>query len=170
MTNNQRKSGFSIVEIMVAMVIAAVLLGIAIPAFNGLIEQRTMTAQVNNFVLAVHYARSEAVKLGGTATVQAIDSTDGDNEWGPGFCVVVGTPGNCDDALRVFSSVDRTTLDATDDLADRDTISFNSRGLSTLNGAGTIRLCSTDAEIDPGRVIEINDIGRTSTRELVCYP
>ncbi len=164
-------SGFSIIELMVAMALGAILLGMALPAFNGLMTQRTMTTQVNDLVVAVHYARSEAVKLGGLVTVQTVDESDSNNEWGPGFCVVVGDPGNCDDPLRVFTVTDDVTLNATGILADEDSFSFNGRGLLTLNGNdGTFRLCSTDANTDPGRIVEINTIGRTTTRELVCNP
>ena len=170
MTTKQHNAGFTIIELLVTMALAAVLLGMALPAFNGLMIQRTMTAEVNDLVLAVHYARSEAVKLGGLVSIQAVDESDSNNEWGPGFCVVVGNPGNCDDPLRVFRISDDVTLDATDDLNDREEFGFNARGLLNINGEGTFRLCSTDANIDPGRIVEINTIGRTTSRELVCNP
>jgi type IV fimbrial biogenesis protein FimT len=164
-------SGFSMIELMVTLALAAILLGMALPAFNGMMTQRTMTTQVNDLVVAVHYARSEAVKLGGLVTVQAVDESDSGNEWGPGYCVIVGDPGNCDNPLRVFTVADDVTLDATGILADEDSFSFNGRGLLTLDGNdGTFRLCSTDADTDPGRIVEINTIGRTTTRELVCNP
>ena len=171
LTINQTNSGFSIIELMVTLALAAVLLGMALPAFNGMMAQRTMTTQVNDLVVAVHYARSEAVKLGGLVTVQAVDESDSDNEWGPGYCVVIGDPDNCDNPLRVFTVADDVTLDATGILDDEDSFSFNGRGLLTLDGDdGTFQLCSTDANTDPGRIVEINTIGRTTSRELVCNP
>jgi hypothetical protein len=103
-------------------------------------------------------------------TIQLQDAGDNDNEWGPGYCVVVGDPGDCDDALRVFSVSDEVTLNAVGLLNGRDSISFDSRGLSSLNGTSTLELCSTDENTDPGRIVEINNIGRTSARELVCNP
>lgn len=169
LTVSNKQHGFSVIELMVALALGAILLGMALPAFNGLMTQRMMTTQVNDLVVAIHYARSEAVKLGGLVTVQAVDESDSDNEWGPGYCVVVGDPGNCDNPLRVFTVEDDVTLDATGILADEDSFSFNGRGLLTLDGNdGTFRLCSTDANTDPGRVVEINTIGRTTTRDLVC--
>ena len=170
MTTNRHKRGFTVVELMVAMAIAAVLLGMALPAFNGFIEQRTMTTRVNEFILAVHYARSEAAKLGGLVSVQSVDASDSDNEWGQGYCVTVGDPGDCDDPLRMFTLMDDTTLDATDDFDDETTFSFNSRGLLTMDGEGTFRLCSTDENVDPGRLIEVNLIGRVTSSQLVCNP
>ena len=61
-----------------------------------------MTTRVNDLVLAVNYARSEAAKLGGLVSVQAMDASDSDNEWGPGYCVTIGNPGNCNNPLRLF--------------------------------------------------------------------
>ena len=110
MPNASTHRGFTIVELMVTMAVAAILMGIAIPAFNDFIAQRTMASRVNDFVVAVTYARSEAARRGGIVSIQAVDASDGDNEWGPGYCVVEGNPGNCNDALRRFEAMDDATL------------------------------------------------------------
>ena len=171
MTNRLDKHGFTVVELMVTLAIAAVLIGMALPALNGFVTQRTISARVNDFVIAVNYARSEAAKMGSTVSVQAVDESDGDNEWGPGYCVVVGNPGNCDGAvLRRFSPSTNMTFDATGAFDNIGTLSFNSRGLLTLGGSGTLQLCSDDVNENPGRVIGISLIGRTTSSELVCVP
>ncbi|MCH8140535.1 MAG: GspH/FimT family pseudopilin [Proteobacteria bacterium] len=171
MTNTAQRHGFTVVELMVTLAIAAVLIGYALPAFNGFVIQRSMSAKVNDFVLAINYARSEAAKLGGTVSVQAVDESDTDNEWGPGYCVVVGNPGDCDGAvLRRFSASANMTFDATGAFDTLGTLSFNSRGLLTPNAVGTLQLCSDDVNQDPGRVIGISLIGRTTSSELVCNP
>ncbi len=171
MTNRPKRHGFTVVELMVTLAIAAVLISYALPAFNGFVAQRTISAKVSDFVIAINYARSEAAKLGGTVSVQAVDETDGDNEWGPGYCVVVGNPGNCNGTvLRRFSASANMTLDATDAFDTLGTLSFNSRGLLAPAAVGTLQLCSNDVDNDPGRLIGISLIGRTTTRELVCNP
>src|SRR5262245_16509306 len=88
-----QQRGITIIEIMVTLAIAAVLIGLAVPAFNGFVAQRTLTAQVNDFLVSVQYARSEAGRRGATVSVQAVNAGGAANEWGPGWCVVVGTPG-----------------------------------------------------------------------------
>lgn len=171
MTNKLINTGFTVVELMVSMAIAAILFGYAIPAFNDFTAQRTMTTRVNEFVLAVNFARSEAAKLGGLVSVQAVDASDSDDEWGPGYCVVVGNPGDCDaPVLRNFAALNGLTLDATAGLNDEDTLSFNSRGLMTLGAGGSVSLCTVDDTEDPGRSIGLNIIGRTTTAELICHP
>ena len=80
MTNKFNNGGFTVVELMVTLAVAAILFGFALPAFNELMSQRAMTARVNEFVLAVNYARSEAAKLGGVVSVQSMDDSDNGND------------------------------------------------------------------------------------------
>jgi prepilin-type N-terminal cleavage/methylation domain-containing protein len=163
-------AGFTIIELMVAMAVAAILMGMALPAFNTFIEQRTMAARVNDFISAVNLARSEAVNRGALVSLQSMDASDNNNEWGTGYCVTLGTPGNCNASLRNFEPADRATMDSTGDLNGVGTLTYNGRGLLTLGGQGTIELCSTDAGVDPGREVAINTVGRASSIELVCNP
>lgn len=172
MAQVRRSGGFTIIELMVTLAIGAVLIGFALPAFNGFISQRQITTTVNDFVLAMNYARSEAARLGGAVTVQAISAADTENEWGPGFCVVQGTPGDCTGVtLRSFADgyADGAIngLDALDGVA---AFTFNSRGLMTAGAAGQLSVCATDVATDPGRTLTVTAIGRVSVAELVCHP
>lgn len=55
-------SGFTLIELMVTVSVAGVLLAIAVPSFNQLIVTNRLTAQANEFVAAINFARSEAIK------------------------------------------------------------------------------------------------------------
>ena len=171
MMNKFMTAGFTIVELMVTLAVAAILIGFAVPAFNDFIVQRTMASRVNDFVLAVSYARSEAIRRAGPVTIQALSGDNG-NEWGEGYCVVVGTPGNCDDALRLFPPIpanEQTTFDATGNgWHGVYTHTFNARGMLAPQpaGPGTIQLCTVGE--NPGREVNITVIGRPDVDELVC--
>ena len=53
--------GFSLIEIMTALGIAAVLLGVAVPNFSALIEKQGFNTAHNDLAAAFHFARSLAV-------------------------------------------------------------------------------------------------------------
>lgn len=169
--NRSTTSGFTVVELMVSLAVAAILLGFALPAFNDFIDQRTMASRINDFVVAITYARSEAARIGGPVSVQAVDDGDNANEWGAGYCVVVGNPGDCDDpVLRRFPAIDDATLNGVGGFNNQGTLTFNARGLLTLGVAGAVQLCSTDNTVDPGRVVNVSLIGRPDADELECFP
>lgn len=166
-TASQR--GFTIVELMVSLAVAAILIGFALPAFNDFIDQRRMASRANDMILAINYARSEAARRGEQVSVQAANP-QGDNEWGGGYCVVAGTPGNCNgDVLRRFAPVDDATFDATGPLNGRFALTYSPRGILVGGAAGGLRLCSTDEDVDPGRLVTISFTGRPEVEELTCH-
>jgi type IV fimbrial biogenesis protein FimT len=160
--------GFTIVELMVALAVAAALITIGLPAFNGFLGQQRLTTYTNDLVSGIAYARSEAAKLGGVVSVQAL-TTDNNNEWGGGYCIVAGNPGNCNGApLRRVAAPTGVTLDAIGGLDAIYTLSFNSRGLLVGGAGGAIQICSTDASVQNGRTLNITLVGRTMAQELIC--
>jgi type IV fimbrial biogenesis protein FimT len=55
-------AGFTIIELMTVMIIAAILLVIAAPAFSDMLERRRLEGQANELVIDLSYAKSEAVQ------------------------------------------------------------------------------------------------------------
>jgi len=60
--NPPRKSGYSLLELIVTITIGAVLVGLATPALRGLILDSRQVGDINALVHAVQLARSEAAK------------------------------------------------------------------------------------------------------------
>lgn len=56
-----KSRGFSLLEMMVAIVILAILLAIAVPSFKTTIQKHRLRSAADNLQAAVDYARSEAV-------------------------------------------------------------------------------------------------------------
>jgi len=72
---NLRQKGMTLIELMTALLVIAIVLGVGVPAFTNILDTNRMAATVNKFVAAIHGARTEAVKQRANATICA--STDG---------------------------------------------------------------------------------------------
>ena len=60
----KRDRGMSLIEMLAALTVVAVLLGMGIPAYDSLVEENRLVSNNNELVAAMHYARSEAIKRG----------------------------------------------------------------------------------------------------------
>lgn len=169
-TSGPESRGFTLIELIVTVAIAAVMLGYGLPAFNGFLVQQRMDSQIENMVIALAYARSEAMNRRVNVSVVSVDSAAGADEWGPGWCVTTGADCVGDDVIRQFSALDgQATLDGLSDLDAVGAIAFDARGVLVNAGATfTLRLCSTDANQTMGRAIDISLVGRTSTERFDC--
>jgi len=152
-------SGFTLIEMLVVLAVMAITLKMAAPASSALIDRNRAATHVNDFMIALSLARSEALKTGGVVTVQAADPSDSSNEYGKGWCVVEGNPGDCDGTLiRSFAAIsDSATLNSKENIA---SIQFNNVG--ELNNASihSIDLCTQSAS---DRRIFISLVGRSKS-------
>lgn len=57
----RRSRGFTIIELMVTVFIAAILFAIAIPSFRQMVANNRLVTQANDLIGALNYARSEAI-------------------------------------------------------------------------------------------------------------
>jgi type IV fimbrial biogenesis protein FimT len=81
----QSKAGFTLIELMIAIAIAAVLMMVAAPNFVGFQRNSEMTSITNSLIGAINAARSEAMKSGMNAVVAPKNGT----AWSSGWIVYV---------------------------------------------------------------------------------
>jgi type IV fimbrial biogenesis protein FimT len=62
LASRRRERGFTLVELMVTLIVAAILIGVAIPSFDGVINANRLVSQGNELIAALQSARGEAVK------------------------------------------------------------------------------------------------------------
>ncbi|MDD5272017.1 MAG: GspH/FimT family pseudopilin [Methylovulum sp.] len=79
---NKRLAGFGLVELMITLVIASIVLGLAMPTFTKVIGSTRLTAYTNDFVSSLMLAKSEAVKRGVRVSVLSKSGTPGSWEAG----------------------------------------------------------------------------------------
>jgi type IV fimbrial biogenesis protein FimT len=143
--SNHAIAGFTVVELMVTLSLAAILTAVAVPAFNQIATTNRLAAQTNELISIITFTRSEAISKNNrfvlcraaTAVAAACaGSTANWNHWiirnAAGGIVRRGTIGNGGDAVVVSS-----TLSA-------DAVTFDSDGLA-LTGGEMVNTADDDA-------------------------
>lgn len=162
--------GFTLIELMVTLAIAAILLTVAVPNFLVFVQNNRLVAQTNELSAMLNFARSEAVKRGTNVRVcsRLNDTTcAGGLIWDAGYLVFVdadgnGVPDDPADVLRV-----RTELEGNNTLrSNRAAINFQANGFSAGSNA-TFRVCDVRGAPD-GRAVVINNQGRTRASTVVA--
>ncbi len=169
------KQGFTLLELMVTLAIAAILMTVAVPSFTESIRSNRLTTTNNEFLASLNLARSEAIKRGASVTVRKVDNNSFSN---------LGAGANWENGWDVFTDVDNDgNFDAGTDVPIRtyqsvpvnftlrgnnifpSFISFTSTGLSNNAATGSFTLCdNTDGDNLPqantARFILVNSVGR----------
>lgn len=86
MRNTRRAAhGFTLIELVTTIAIAAILMVLAVPSFTTYQRNSELTAHANSLLAAINAARSEAMKRGRNAMVVPTDGAD----WTTGWVVFV---------------------------------------------------------------------------------
>jgi type IV fimbrial biogenesis protein FimT len=91
-------SGFSLIEVMVAVSLIAVLAGLAAPSFTGLFQRYRVDAVREDLIATIQLARAESVRRGQAVMVEkqsscAVTLSTGEN-WSCGWIVYPDLNGN----------------------------------------------------------------------------
>ncbi|HEV7216685.1 MAG TPA: GspH/FimT family pseudopilin [Chloroflexota bacterium] len=153
-------AGFSLVELMVTLAIAAILAMVAAPSYRTYILNSRRDGIVDGLVASLHYARNQALNLDQTTTLCAGTPgiTCAGGNWADGWEVVTvpatsATVVLATHALRATSTT--PVLRATDSA-----LSFNGTGLVTGIGAASEIMVVCDARgASMARAVEVNRAG-----------
>lgn len=164
--------GFTLLELITTIAIAAILMAIAVPNLTMFVENNRMKVTVGDVAAALNFARSEASKRRFPVTVcaRASDTTCANSAtWNSGLLVFAdsdgngtfdpGAPGN--EILRVVDSLpDHVTLE-TRGFVTPGYLQYSSAG--ETNVSGRFRICNSRTGYDNiARSIDITPTGRAN--------
>jgi prepilin-type N-terminal cleavage/methylation domain-containing protein len=160
-----KQRGFTLIELMVALVVLGILLGIGIPSFNSVIESTNLRSVTHSLNTATQLARSEALDRRDDVVVcranGALSACSFGADWSNGWIVATlkpaganySTPGDVE-VIRVWEAVNIVVSGASNGFR------FNSSGRAPTNGV--IRI-----QNDNGcRDLSVNGSGRAAVREV----
>lgn len=83
----RRQTGFTLIELMIAIGLTALLMSMAVPAMDMFVSNARQTGTINDFVASMHMARSTAITTNMRVTVcpssdgAACEAVSWDNGW-----------------------------------------------------------------------------------------
>jgi type IV fimbrial biogenesis protein FimT len=164
-------SGFSLVELMVVIMIAAILMALGVPSFRYVTNSNRISSEVNGLLGDLQFARSEAIKEGVTVTVcpaQPGQTVCGNTStWNQGW--IVTSPNVIPPVLRVQQPF-ATTKDTFVSLGGQTAISFDRNGFASAqpvlaNGSVTIKLTTIPDVHQWQRCVEVIVGGAITTEK-----
>jgi len=170
-----RNSGFTLIELIVVMALAAILLTVGVPVFRDFIRGQRIITQTNELIGALNLARSEAIKRGVRVvicrTAGADCATDATGIWEKGWMIYADN--NRNGARDASEPILRAGQQAGGKITIRTGgaftrwIAYQPGGFSVGNthlGNGTFRICDSRG-VDQARFVAINTAGRARIRE-----
>ena len=168
-THRESVGGFTLIELMVTLAIAAVLLLIAVPSMISFKRNAELTSATNELLASINAARSDAMKRGVNAVIRPLSGVD----WNTGVVVFVDM--NLDSNLDAadIKVREQKALPSYFNVVSSNTaighIAFSSTGYAKANTITTLTIKRTDVgtdDLSETRRIKVSMSGRVRS----CKP
>lgn len=173
MKYHTQMKGFTLIELMIGVALAAIILTMAVPSFSTAMKNNKVVTATNELIVDINFARGEAVKRGkpvvlcrSASPANATPTCSGTaNNWSSGWLVFVDT--NTDDSydpatdllVRVGNPADKGLTIKTNTTANQDLI-YNPDGTTKTGGNTAVFAVCDDRGKNEGRQVQVNATGR----------
>lgn len=169
-----KQCGATLLELIVALAVAAILLTIAVPAFSGLVHETRLRSASDALIASLHVARSEAIKRGQRVVLcpaPAGDACAATGGWHQGWLVFHDANNNAQrdagESMVLVHPPLPAGMRVTSKGSTAGYISYTPAGdtqqVSGAWQAGTLTLCHVSASPDSARQVVIYRTGRPRT-------
>jgi type IV fimbrial biogenesis protein FimT len=165
---------------MFTLTVAAVLLGIGVPSFMGIVRDNRATTNINELSSAFAIARSESIRRGANVSMcRSSDAATCGDDWADGWIVFVDTTAaengapTVDTVIRAWGAMPSdpvVTTFANSVAADIQWVRFIPRG-GVRTGAAmplTMTVVPEGCSGNQARTLELNTVGRTTVARTAC--
>ena len=157
--------GFTILEVLITISVAAILLGSGVPALQSFIANNQVTATNNSIVEGLNLARFTAVTSGDEVVIcpSADESACTGDKWSEGWIVFGNADGNGTPAaaerIRVRTQTGNLVVSQYSG-----NIVFESDGTTSLSSAANIKVCYKNSDVTTNcRTISVSPFGVISS-------
>ena len=154
--------GITLVEILIALIISALLAGMALPSMSAFVQQHRAAAAINQMIGAVKFTRNAAVTHRTTATLcpGANGQCGARNSWHQGAMTFADRNNNGrrepeETVLRAYSALPEGARIYWRSFRNRGYLQINSRGLTNWQN-GHLLYCALDGDPRFARSVIIN--------------
>ncbi|MDQ5910155.1 MAG: type fimbrial biosis protein FimT [Pseudomonadota bacterium] len=165
------QKGFTLLELIVTLAVAAIVLTMGVPSFQALIRNSRLVTLTNEFIGAMHLTRSEAIKRNHRVTLcrsadgrECTDSGGYEQGW-----IVFDDHLDLDTVVETGETVIRVFQGASTGMTLRGNtpvqkyVSYDALGFSRLAGGGFQAGSLTVCHAPDARYIILNSVGRVRT-------
>ena len=165
--------GFTLIELMIGIALAAIIVSMAAPSFNSAMKNNKIVAETNELIADINFARSEAVKrstpvvLCRSASPSHTTPTCSGNasNWSSGWLVFADTDADNDydsakDILiRIGNPSDKSVTIKSNNTADQELV-YNPDGTTKTAGNVAVFAICDDRGKNQGRQVQVSATGR----------
>ncbi len=166
MLRNAKQRGFTLIELMVTIAVAAILIAVGIPSFSDFIKRGQITEQRDTLYASLMLARSEAVNRSHSMSLcvssnqTSCDAVGGGSvSWSSGWLVFVDLDRDgAVDAGETVLKVVKPDFSGSLVWDNGDVITYDSEG--GADKTGTFTICEAGKDVSYARAIIISSSGR----------
>ncbi len=151
--------GFTLIELMIVVAIIGIGSSIGMPSLMSAINEQKLTAQANDMIASLNFARSTSVKRRQVITIRNVGT------WAAGWNIFVDEDGNgaingADAILKTYPALTEGSVAITGNNF-TNFISYSPNGRA--NNLGNFEFCPPSSDVDSSRKVFIAGSGRMRT-------